>query len=190
MPYSTDWPERCCEQRITKPVETEQSDPHGRQRKRIKDRSRPVCCSSCLLQSQGFVPRALGLWLNRNLANSLEISAPQSNSLDGRANLRNGNLRFFIIKKKQNLNIHVASPLLKPITPYVRVGGAMRGIRFAHSLRQLRRRADQCDSAISSLMEIVFRNMAYRSVTREMSSQREKRLRSFPMRSLDCFQPM
>jgi hypothetical protein len=65
MPYSTDWPERCCEQRITKPVETEQSDPYGRQRERIKDRSRPVCCSSCLLQSQGFVPRALGLWLNR-----------------------------------------------------------------------------------------------------------------------------
>jgi hypothetical protein len=64
MPYSTDWPERCCEKRITKPVETEQSDPHGRQRERIKDRSRPVCCSFCLLQSQGFVPRALGLWLN------------------------------------------------------------------------------------------------------------------------------
>ena len=67
MPYSTDWPELCCEKRITKPVETEQSDTHGRQRERIKDRSRPVCCSSCLLQSQGFVPRALGLWLNHLL---------------------------------------------------------------------------------------------------------------------------
>ena len=49
MPYSTDWRERCCEERITKPVESEQSDPHGRQGERIKDRSRPVCCSSCLL---------------------------------------------------------------------------------------------------------------------------------------------
>ena len=58
-----DWPERCCEKRITKPVETEQSDPHGRQRERIKYRSRPVCLS-CLLQSLGFVPRSLGLWLN------------------------------------------------------------------------------------------------------------------------------
>ena len=26
--------------------------------------ARSVCCSVCLLQSQGFVPRALGLWLN------------------------------------------------------------------------------------------------------------------------------
>jgi hypothetical protein len=26
--------------------------------------ARSVCCSFCLLQSQGFVPRALGLWLN------------------------------------------------------------------------------------------------------------------------------
>ena len=65
MPYSTDWPERCGEKRITKAVETEQSDPHGRQGERIKDRSCPVCYSSYLLQSQGFVPRALGLWLNR-----------------------------------------------------------------------------------------------------------------------------
>ena len=78
---NTDWRERCCEERITKPVETEQSDPHGRQGERIKDRSRPVCCSSCLLLvlfatrrtcyssylllRQGFVPRALGLWLNQ-----------------------------------------------------------------------------------------------------------------------------
>ena len=36
----------------------------------------------------------------------------------------------------------------------------MRGIRFAHSFRELRRRADQSDSAISRLMEIVFRKMA------------------------------
>ena len=70
MPYSTDWPERCCEKRITKPVETEPSDPHGRQEKGSRTEvvlfaARSVCCSFCLLQSQGFVPRALGLWLNR-----------------------------------------------------------------------------------------------------------------------------
>ena len=86
MRFSRDLPERYCEKRITKPVETEQSDRHGRQRERIRDRRRPICCSShlllvpfvarpicCsvpfvaashLLQRQGFVPRAQGLALN------------------------------------------------------------------------------------------------------------------------------
>jgi hypothetical protein len=30
--------------------------------------ARLVCCPSCLLQSKGFVPRAPGLWLNRNVS--------------------------------------------------------------------------------------------------------------------------
>jgi hypothetical protein len=48
-PYSMDLPEGWGELGTTKPVKTEPSDRHGRQRGRIRDRSRPVCCSSCLL---------------------------------------------------------------------------------------------------------------------------------------------
>ena len=58
--------------------------------------------------------------------------------------------------------------------PGVAVVRVMRGIRIALTFREVRRRAHPSDSAISSLMEIVFRNMAYRSVRRKMSSQREK----------------
>jgi hypothetical protein len=84
MPHSMDLPERCCQKGITKPVMTEQPDCHGRQRGRIRNRSRPVCCPSCLLpvlfaarpvccpscllQSKGFVLPAPGLWLNRNVS--------------------------------------------------------------------------------------------------------------------------
>jgi hypothetical protein len=75
-PYSMDLPEGWGELGATKPVKTEPSDRHGRQRGRIRDRSRPVCCSSCLLQRpvccgscllqrQGFVPHARGWWWNR-----------------------------------------------------------------------------------------------------------------------------
>ncbi len=39
---STDLPERCCEQGVTKLVATEPSDRDGRQGKRIKERNRPV----------------------------------------------------------------------------------------------------------------------------------------------------
>ena len=56
----------------------------------------------------------------------------------------------------------------------------MRGIRFSLTFREVRRLAHQSDFAISRLMEIVFRNMAYRSVICELSSHREKWLRSFP----------
>ena len=41
--------ERWGELGTTKLVKTDSSDRHGRQRGRIRDRSRPVCCSSCLL---------------------------------------------------------------------------------------------------------------------------------------------
>ncbi|RLS79174.1 MAG: hypothetical protein DWI02_07695 [Planctomycetota bacterium] len=73
--------ERWGELGTTKLVKTDSSDRHGRQRGRIRDRSRPVCCSSCLLlvlfaarpvccssyllQRQRFVPHARGLWWNR-----------------------------------------------------------------------------------------------------------------------------
>ena len=59
---SMDLPERCCEQGLTKLVETEQSDRHGRQGKRIRERNRPVCWSSCLLESKVFVLRARSFW--------------------------------------------------------------------------------------------------------------------------------
>ena len=49
LPDLRDSPERFNEKGATKPVETEQSVRHGFQGGRIRERSRPVCCSSCLL---------------------------------------------------------------------------------------------------------------------------------------------
>jgi len=69
-PYFMDLTERWGELGTTKLVKTESSDRHGRQRGRIRDRSRPVCCSSYLLQRQRFVPHARGLWWNRTLRTS------------------------------------------------------------------------------------------------------------------------
>gem|GEM_PF-4622285 len=39
-----DLPERLCEQGTMKPIETKQSDRHGRQGGRVRERSRHVCC--------------------------------------------------------------------------------------------------------------------------------------------------
>ena len=84
----------------------------------------------------------------------------------------------------------VANSKLEPQMLDVAGVRVMRGIRFFLTFRKVRRLAHQRNFAISRLMEIIFRNMAYRSVTCELSSHREGWLRAFPMRCWGCFEPM
>ena len=84
----------------------------------------------------------------------------------------------------------VANLKIEPKMFVLAVVRVMRGIRFAHCFREVRRRAHQSDSAISSLIEVVFRNMAYRSLTCKLSSHRKKSRRSDPMRFRDPFDSM
>ena len=43
--------------------------------------ARPVCCSSCLLQSEGFAPRDLGLWLNQEFCGVSPFTCNLSSSI-------------------------------------------------------------------------------------------------------------